>query len=166
MAQITRAFDSVAQAKAAVEELKKRRFDSVELVESTDRRDGGAVVRVEAPFGTAVAVTDVLERNGGKRAKPMPMPVPPNESAPPPAAKLQPASAQPAKPPTNPAAVSQPAQPTPAVASRSRAELRSGPRTLSQMLGIPELIDSNTFFSGFPLLIRPAPKHRPEAKPD
>lgn len=48
----------------------------------------------------------------------------------------------------------------PAVSTRngSHADLRTGPRTLSQWLGIPELIDSDTFFSGFPLLIRPTPK--------
>lgn len=167
MTQISRTFDSAAQAKAAVAELKQEGLHRVELIEVPDRRGpsgGGAVVRVEPPFGSALAATAILDRHRGKEAAAG-------------AAKPQPAPA--ASPPQQPAKADTPSAPgptrqaAPSAAAPSRApspqeprqELRTGPRTLSEWLGIPLLIDSNTFFSGFPLLLRPSRK-TPTAKPE
>ncbi|NEV78317.1 hypothetical protein DYI24_14840 [Rhodopseudomonas sp. BR0C11] len=166
MTQITRTFDSATQAKAAVAELKQRGFNQVELVEVPDRRGpsgGGAVVRVEPPFGSALVASGILERHGGKEA-----------GATSTAGSAAPAPAQPAKteaqPAPDPAAqavksapAASPARPAPPQARRE--ELRSGPRTVSEWLGIPLLINSNTFFSGFPLLLR-ASRKAPATKPD
>ncbi|MGX7741618.1 hypothetical protein [Rhodopseudomonas parapalustris] len=154
MTQITRTFDSAAQAKAAIAELKQRGFQRVELIEASDRR-GGAAVRVEPPFGSALAATAILDRHSGKQATTAPAP-----PAPPAKAEVQPAreSARPIAPPVAPAA-----SPAPAPLPARREELRSGPRTVSEWLGIPVLIDSDTFFSGFPLLLRSSRK-APAAK--
>ncbi|UYO40424.1 hypothetical protein KQX62_03665 [Rhodopseudomonas palustris] len=166
MTQITRTFDSATQAKAAVAELKQRGFNRVELVEVPDRRGpsgGGAVVRVEPPFGSALVASGILERHGGKEA-----------GATSTAGSPAPALAQPARTEAQPAPdsaaqavksapVASPARPAPPQARRE--ELRSGPRTVSEWLGIPLLINSNTFFSGFPLLLRPSRK-APAAKPE
>jgi pyruvate/2-oxoglutarate dehydrogenase complex dihydrolipoamide acyltransferase (E2) component len=157
MTQITRTFDSSSQAKAAVEELKQRRFDTVELVEVPGRRGAGGVVRVEAPFGTAVSATGILERHGGKTASASTTPEPAQPAAPPPPAPVQAQPPEPAAASPAPAPRSQQQQ-QPPQRTGTRDGLRSGPRTLSELLGIPELIDSNTYFSGFPLLIRPSRK--------
>ena len=153
MTQITRTFDSAAQAKAAVAELKQRGFNRVELVEVPDRRGpsgGGAVVRVEPPFGSALAATGILDRHSGNRASAA------SPAAPPPAqpAKTDLQSAPAPSRPTATAATTTAAPARPALPQERREELRGGPRTVSEWLGIPVLIDSNTFFSGFPLLLR------------
>ncbi|NEW91801.1 hypothetical protein [Rhodopseudomonas sp. BR0M22] len=148
MTQITRTFDSAAQAKAAIAELKQRGFQRVELIDAADRR-GGAAVRVEPPFGSALAATAILDRHSGKQAIAAPA-----TPAPPAQAEVQPAR-EPARP------VAAPAAPAPLPARRE--ELRTGPRTVSEWLGIPVLIDSDTFFSGFPLLLRSSRK-APAAK--
>jgi len=155
MTQITRTFDNAAQAKAAVDELKQRRFGAVELVEVAGRRGSGraAAVRVDAPFGTAVAATAILERHGGKAESSATQTEPQ-----PPATQPSPVQAT-AEPAAVATATSQPAPPKPQPAV-ARETARPGPRTVSEWLGIPELIDSNTFFSGFPLLIRPSRKPR------
>lgn len=150
MTQITRTFDSAAQAKAAIAELKQRGFQRVELIEASDRR-GGAAVRVEPPFGSALAATAILDRHSGKQAIAAPA-----TPAPPAQAEVQPAR-EPARP------VAAPAAPAPAPLPARREKLRSGPRTVSEWLGIPVLIDSDTFFSGFPLLLRSSRK-APAAK--
>ncbi|RED38400.1 hypothetical protein BJ123_104151 [Rhodopseudomonas thermotolerans] len=164
MTQITRTFDSAAQAKTALAELKQRGFHQVELIELPDRRGpngGGAVVRVEPPFGSALAATAILDRHGGKESAP-------GAANPEPAASpLQ----QPAKADTQPLSGGAKQAPSPAKTAAPRTaapqerrqELRSGPSTLSEWLGIPVLIDSNTYFSGFPLLLRPSRK-APAAK--
>ncbi|MDF3810993.1 MULTISPECIES: hypothetical protein [Rhodopseudomonas] len=125
-------------------------------------RRGGAVISVRAPFGTATTVTGILNQhgqsqanaaasNGSSRPKPGSDNAPRRDGAAEPESKAAPLSS---------------ALDVPVLAESSSgwfgtkgsAEPRSsGPKTLSQMLGIPELIDSNTFFSGFPLLIRSRP---------
>lgn len=151
MAQIIRVFPTPGAAQAACDELTRSGFTSVETVEVPDRRERGsrdnsAVVRVEAPFLTALKATAILERNGGKEAGPQ---------------AILPSTDQPTERPATPV------NGTPAAASPlpRDAELRTGPRTLSSLLGIPELISSDTFFSGFPLLIRPKPRHDENAVP-
>ena len=74
MAQIIRVFPTPGAAQAACDELTRSGFTSVETVEVPDRRERGsrdnsAVVRVEAPFLTALKATAILERNGGKEAR-------------------------------------------------------------------------------------------------
>jgi hypothetical protein len=166
MTQITRTFDSAAQAKTALAELKQRGFHQVELIEVPDRRGpsgGGAVVRVEPPFGSALAATAILDRHGGKESTPGAA----NPNPAPAASPLQ----QPAKADTPPLSGGAKQAPAPAKTAAPRTsspqerrqELRSGPSTLSEWLGIPVLIDSNTYFSGFPLLLRPSRK-TPAAK--
>ncbi|MGP9814362.1 hypothetical protein ACTZWT_22860 [Rhodopseudomonas sp. NSM] len=179
MTQISRVFDNPGRANAALDDLKARGFGKAELAAGPEGR-GKTLLRVDAPFGTAVQVEDILDRHAKGTARGA------NGAAPVPAAAAKPAapSSRPAVAvaPTPPQAGSQlgrPAAPagggTPAAkpqvaqpSASARDGARSGPRTLSQLLGIPELIDSNTFFSGFPLLIRPAPKRteQPPAKPN
>ncbi|PZA11296.1 hypothetical protein DNX69_18585 [Rhodopseudomonas palustris] len=166
MTQISRTFDSAAQAKAAIAELKQRGFRQVELIEVPDRRGpsgGGAVVRVEPPFGSALAATAILDRHRGKEAAPVaanPVPNPAPAAPPPP----QPAKAD-TPPAPGPAKQATPPAATAAPPAERRQDLRGGPRTLSEWLGIPLLIDSNTYFSGFPLLLRSSRK-APAVKSD
>jgi len=162
MTQITRVFDNPSRANAALDELRSRGFASAELMAGEGR--GKTTLRVEAPFGTAVRVEQILKRhaNGGQATAPAPAaaaakpavvtapPQPPNGSPP---SRLAMAKPDPATP--------QPAKTSAAPRNGSDATRRR-PRTLSQLLGIPELIDSDTFFSGFPLLIRPTPKRADE----
>jgi len=168
MTQITRVYDTPDQANAAVAELAQRGFEHVACVAGgksgngadvlepirsagvspshaeaiAERvRRGGAVVSVRAPFGTATTVTGILNRHA---------PVEPDAAT---SAPRQDGAAEAA--PLSAALELPVLAETPSAGSRATAS--SGPRTLSQMLGIPELIDSNTFFSGFPLLIRSRP---------
>ncbi|WP_022723312.1 hypothetical protein [Rhodopseudomonas sp. B29] len=148
MAQIIRVFPNQGSAEAAVAELTRGGFAGAEIIGTQDNRGargGFPAVRVDAPFGTALRVTAILERNGGTEAGPQPATT---------AASVGQSTARPAAP-TNGAATAQP--------QRRDAELRTGPRTLSAMLGIPELISSDTYFSGFPLLIRPKPRRDAKA---
>jgi hypothetical protein len=161
MTQMTRLFDIPSQAQAAFDDLKQRRFEQVELLLPTGIRErrpgddliarlqragidsaraeacadavrrGSAVVAVRAPFGSAKLAAAILDRHAPD-ASPQPVSTPPRASG----------------------DTESPSRPT--AARRS-----SGPKTLSQMLGIPELIASNTFFSGFPLLIRSRPLPSP-----
>lgn len=162
MVQITRVFDNAGRAKAALDELKAQGFSDAELTPLAEQR-GRSVLRVEAPFGSGLKVEAILDRhakgdvarsaNGGAPAAPQattatPAPAASPASEPQAAARVQATSAPAA--PTKDAAAS--------TRNGSHGGVRSGPRTLSQWLGIPELIDSDTFFSGFPLLIRPTPK--------
>jgi hypothetical protein len=167
MTQIIRKFDNANTAKAATDELRQRGFGTIETVDIPAGRrgnGGGAVVRVEAPFGTAMSATTILDRHGGRDASGEARPV------------TNPANGSPSA--TRPSGASAPSdssgrpavEPAPASGANRHAnarhhqsqhgsheDLRGGPRTLSAWLGIPELISSNTFFSVFPLLIRPEP---------
>ena len=148
MAQITRVFESYGRAQATLDELKANGFADAELTSLAEQK-GRTELRVEAPFGTGLKVEAILNRHadGNATAAPRRAAAPANPVAEPQiAARGQVASAP-----------SAPAKATPA-RNGSHEGVRSGPRTLSQWLGIPELIDSDTFFSGFPLLIRPTPR--------
>ncbi|MBI5128009.1 MAG: hypothetical protein HZA66_01080 [Rhodopseudomonas palustris] len=165
MTQITRVFDNPSRANAALDELRSRGFTNAELIAGAEGR-GKTTLQVEAPFGTAVRVEQILKRhaNGSPGAAPTPA-----AATAKPAIVTAPTPPQPpnASPPSRLAATKpEPATPQPArtaAAPRNGSDaIRRGPRTLSQLLGIPELIDSDTFFSGFPLLIRPTPKRADE----
>ncbi|WP_175557731.1 hypothetical protein [Rhodopseudomonas pseudopalustris] len=165
-------FDNPGRARAALDELKAQRFDSAEMVAGPEGR-GQTLLRVEAPFGTAIRVEEILDRhaNAGTpapaaaAAKPAVTTAPPQAAQPPsrlPAAKTEPAKSPSAKLPSAEPRSAEPGAPARNVADGGG---NSRPRTLSQILGIPELIDSDTFFSGFPLLIRPAPKRAKAEEP-
>jgi|GEM_PF-6218501 len=162
MTQITRVFDNPGRARAALDELKAQRFDSAEMVAGPEGR-GQTLLRVEAPFGTAIRVEEILDRhaNAGTpaptaaAAKPAVTTAPPQAAQPP--SRLPAAKTEPAKSPS--------AEPAAPARKLDVDRVASRPRTLSQILGIPELIDSDTFFSGFPLLIRPAPKRAKAEEP-
>lgn len=151
MAQITRVFDSPGRAQAARDDLKAQGFSNAELAPAAEGQ-GRTTLRLDAPFGTGLKAETILDRhahaNGSAAAAPQPA-----------TAKLsEPAVAQAkAAPPPEP-----PAKPVASKRNGPHDGVRKRPRTLSQMLGIPELIDSDTFFSGFPLLIRPTPKRAGE----
>ncbi|MFC0238897.1 hypothetical protein [Rhodopseudomonas telluris] len=154
MAHVTRVFDSPGRAQAALDELKAQGFSNAELVPGPNGQ-GGTTLRLEPAFGTGLRAEEILNRHA--RSGP-----PSGRSA----AAAKPAVAE-APPTVSPAAArSAPpeatAKPTPPHRNGSHEGVRTGPRTLSQLLGIPELIDSDTFFSGFPLLIRPSPKRTEE----
>ncbi|KPF89198.1 hypothetical protein IP86_27540 [Rhodopseudomonas sp. AAP120] len=151
MAQVSRVFDSPGRAQAALDELKTLGFGNAELLPDRDGR-GNTTVRVEPPFGSALRVEQVLGRHARAGAAPSA-----GRSAPP-AKTAGPEAAPTASPATRSTAPETPSKPAASTRNGSHADLRTGPRTLSQWLGIPELIDSDTFFSGFPLLIRPTPK--------
>jgi hypothetical protein len=158
MTQITRVYDSSKNATDAVTELKTRGFKDVALVTGSSNRSGrtngagqidaitsagipmkyaeayaervqrgGAVVTVSAPFGTANTATEILNRYN------------------------------PAQSPANGAGPGATPVPLGTETSSYRSGTESGSWTLSSALGIPELISSNTFFSGFPLLISSKP---------
>ncbi|MCG6205369.1 hypothetical protein LPW26_12020 [Rhodopseudomonas sp. HC1] len=156
MAQITRVFENPGRAQAALGELKAQGFADAELTPIAEQR-GRSLLRVDAPFGTALKVEAILKRhaNGGAPAKPEPVAAP---AAAPPAAEPQPVPRTQTAPASTAPAKTVGAKTAAPARSGSHDGVRSGPRTLSQLLGIPELIDSDTFFSGFPLLIRPTPK--------
>jgi hypothetical protein len=162
MTLITRVFDNPGRAQAALDELQAHQFANAEVVEAPEGR-GKTMLRVDAPFGTGVRVEEILKRhaNGGVPAAAAPKSVAAPAARP--AAKPAAAAAPPppgatAQPPSRSAAMSP--GPERAASDRGGAHdgVKSGPRTLSSLLGIPELIDSDTFFSGFPLLIRPKPR--------
>jgi hypothetical protein len=148
MTQIIRVFDNPNRAKAAIDELKQRSLTHLELVPVSNGRDrsgngGGAVVKVEAPFGTASTATEILNRHGGKTT--------PSAATEPARISPTPQQQTPSQPKSNPASST-----TTSASSPHHGEGRlTAPRTLSEVLGIPELISSNTFFSGFPLLLHP-----------
>jgi hypothetical protein len=181
MTQITRLFDSPTQAQAAYDELKAQRFENVELllppghrarppleelVQPLERagidrasaehyaeglKRGSAIVSVRAPFGSAMRASDILDRHGPGAAPEIGAmssrrgDVGQIDATIPDRTAARGAAA---------AAGSRASEPTASAGRVSDAPRSTGPKTLSQMLGIPELIDSNTFFSGFPLLIR------------
>ena len=153
MAQITRVFDSSGRAQAALDELKAKGFADAELTPAADQK-GRTVLRVEAPFGTGLKVEANLNRHaeGSAPAAPQGATAASGAAAPPAAEPQAAARIQTATARLAPVKSATPAR------NGSHDGVRSGPRTLSQWLGIPELIDSDTFFSGFPLLIRPTPK--------
>ena len=157
MAQITRVFDNPGRAKAALDELKANGFSDADLSPVPEQK-GRTLLRVEAPFGSGLRVDAILDRHANGDVN-----RPSNGSAPaaPQAVAATSAAAAPAvAEPQAAARVQIASAPAKAEPARNGAHegVRSGPRTLSQWLGIPELIDSDTFFSGFPLLIRPTPK--------
>lgn len=161
MAQVSRVFDSPGRAQAALDELKSLGFDNAELLPGENGR-GGTTVRVEPPFGSALRVEQVLDRHA--RAGANSSPARPAAPAKPAALETAP-TASPAPAATRNAPSETAAKPAALSRNGSHAGVRTGPRTLSQWLGIPELIDSDTFFSGFPLLIRPTPKTIAEPAP-
>jgi hypothetical protein len=184
MTQINRLFDSSVEARAAFDELKERRFEDVELLLAADNRAprsiedlveaikragvepsradvyadgvrrGGAFVSVRAPFGSAVRATEILDRHGATTT-PKPIARRRDEGTTDANARVRTVSGQ------SDRKASPASGPSESSGRVSAAPPSRGPRTLSQMLGIPELIDSNTFFSGFPLLIRPQPVSPP-----
>ncbi|ABD05456.1 conserved hypothetical protein [Rhodopseudomonas palustris HaA2] len=183
MVQITRDFDNPGRANAALDDLRSQGFNTAELASGPDGR-GKTTLRIEPPFGTAVRVEQILDRhaNGApatapRATTPVTAPQPagvvvapkPPQPPSPSASSAQPAGRASAKRETDTAVTAGSEAPKSATSTRNGTTTgtKSGPRTLSQLLGIPELIDSDTFFSGFPLLIRPTPKRpdQPPAKP-
>ncbi|WP_322515307.1 hypothetical protein SR870_20275 [Rhodopseudomonas palustris] len=192
MVQITRVFDNPGRANAALDELRSQGFDTAELASGPDGR-GKTTLRIEPPFGTAVRAEQILDRHANGAGAPstaarataaratapvtapqpagiVVAPKPPQPPSSQSGSSAQPAGRATARRETDTAAPDRSETPKPATSTRNGTSTgtKSGPRTLSQLLGIPELIDSDTFFSGFPLLIRPTPKRadQPAAKPD
>mgnify|MGYP000848174774 FL=1 len=132
MAQIIRSFDNAKAASAAVSELKAANFTNVEQVSDGN---GGTIVAVEPPFGMGSRAEAILSRVPGSK--------PGNGAA------LH----------SNGAANGHAGHGV-TISSSTRltgAPRLIGPKTTSEWLGLPTLIDSNTFVSGFPLLLRSKP---------
>ncbi len=133
MAQIIRSFDNAKAASAAVSELKAANFTNVEQVSDGN---GGTIVAVEPPFGMGSRAEAILSRAPGSK--------PSNGAA----------------PRASNGAANGHAGNGATISSSTRlsgAPLLIGPKTTSEWLGLPTLIDSNTFVSGFPLLLRSKP---------
>jgi hypothetical protein len=163
MTEITKSYDSAKAANEAAAELKQAGFKDVNVVGAAPSRygrsnGGGATVTVEAPFGTATRATAILDKHGPSDVASSDVATaPPGTGAKEPESVSAPLSNVVRAPvltrssPTSTPAAAAKASADPATGSTSQ----SGPRTISAWLGIPELISSDTFFSGFPLLIRP-----------
>jgi len=144
MAQMIRTFDNPRTASAVVAQLKAADYDDVELV--SDGK-GGSVVAVSAPFGRGAKAEQILNSAGPSKAT--------NGSG---NGYARPGNGH-AHPDTAAPLSSAVGAPT---LTRSSTNLTGAPRvtearTTGSWLGLPELISSDTFFSGFPLLISSKP---------
>jgi hypothetical protein len=127
MVQIIRTYDNPKTASAVVSELKAANFDKVEQVSDGN---GGSIVAVEPPFGMASKAEAIFSRVPGGR------------------------------PSNGVAHLGNGAAGTGSISSSTRltgAPRLTDSRTTSEWIGLPTLIDSNTFVSGFPLLIGSKP---------
>jgi hypothetical protein len=141
MSQITRVYDNPKTAADAVKELKAASFNDAELVANGQ---GNSVVAVSAPFGKGAQVEQILNRHGGNgTSSSVPRGYRGNGQAAPSAAPLSRALHVPVL--------------TDSHTNVSGVSRLSDSRTTSAALGLPELTSSDSFFSGFPLLIESKP---------
>ncbi|MBB5045305.1 hypothetical protein HNR60_000034 [Rhodopseudomonas rhenobacensis] len=141
MAQMIRTFDNPRTASAVVAQLKAADYDDVELV--SDGK-GGSVVAVSAPFGRGAKAEQILNSAGPSKAT--------NGSG---NGYARTGNGH-AHPDTAAPLSSAVGAPT---LTSSSTRLTGAPRiteskTTGSWLGLPEIISSDSFFSGFPLLTR------------
>lgn len=139
MVQIIRSYDNPKAAAAVVNELKAANFSNVE---QRSDGNGGAVVAVEPPFGMGSRAEAILSRTPAGKSG--------NGAAP-----RSTSSGTTTKSSNGATSTS-----NSTISSSTRltgAPRLTGPKTTSEWLGLPTLIDSDTFVSGFPLLLRAKP---------
>ena len=131
--------DSPASAEDIVTSIEKAGVQSAYADSYAERiKRGGAVVIVNAPFGTAKKAAAILNRHGPGQTSTVVQAKNPGERG----ATESDATAAPLSTAFN----------VPLLTESSTSSPKVGSKTLSSLLGIPELVSSNKFFSGFPLL--------------
>ncbi len=147
MPQITRVFDNPSRASAALKELKASNFDDAELISNGQ---SNTIIAVTPPFGKGAQAEQILNRHGGNGTAA-------TYSAPSGSSYRGNGRAEPeAKAAPLSRALHVPVL-TDSGTNVTGVHRLSESRTTSAALGLPELVSSDSFFSGFPLLIESGP---------